>query len=199
MSHVEQAGIGSAFFKGGQNSNDPDNLAHVHFGSSSAMSAFEMATAMGNGFIATDMNTLSDAQTKEYAIRTSDAYDQYHMKYEVGANNAVIVQLYRDPNISDAGYAAGSDIATQNRNDNYSDLYSDCHVMADPTLVTTLGVPWDQHYAGAFRSPSTVASEMVELAQNSNYIVQVIGTAANTIMSIGITFGLFTDTTYTPS
>ena len=203
MSHVEQAGIGSMFFKGGQNSNDPDNLAHVHQGALSVQDFIEHATTEGNAFIVTAMSDLSDTQTKEYAIQISDAascdYDTVAFSFNCAANNSITVELFRNPNISAAGYIAGSDIAVQNRNDNYSDCYSDISVMADPTLVTTYGVPWMQYYGGGSFVPTSIQSNIFKLALGSNYIVRLTSNAASTLMSINMTFVGHTNTDYTPS
>ncbi len=199
MSKVEQPGIGATYITNGRLSNNPNNLVTIHHGAMATNTEFEMGVSLGRTFIATDTESMSDTQTKEYAIQTSDIYDDYHFKFEVGANNAVLVQFYRNPNISDAGYAAASDLATQNKNDNFSDLFSDCSVMADPTLVTSYGVPWEQHFAGAFRSPTAITSEKFELAPNSNYILQITSTSNNTIMSMNVEFQLESNISYTPS
>ena len=187
------------FIRDGGASNDPDGLVNVHDGNLSQMDAFEHMIHEGSVFIATDTESMSDTQTKEYIIETSDIYDDYHLRFDANANNSITVVLFRDPNISDAGVAAASDIATQNKNDNYSDLYSDCQVGADPTQVTSYGVPWIQYYSGGGWLPTKVESDMFMLAQNSQYVIQVTSNAANTTMNINIVFYAKSNTAYTVS
>ncbi|MCP4566818.1 MAG: hypothetical protein GY841_04465 [FCB group bacterium] len=203
MSKVEQPGIGSMYIACGDKSNNPDCLAHVHKGALSVMDHFEHGVAEGACYIVTDMEAMSDTETKEYAIQISDAtscdYTEIGLQFNCAANNSITVELFRDPNISDAGYVAGSDIAVQNRNDNYSDCYSDISVIADPTLVTSYGVPWMQYYGGGSFVPTSVQTNMFQLALGSNYIIRVTANAATTTMSINMTFIGHTTTAYTPS